>query len=280
MGAWVHDLTLGSTHWTVATPPLPAPLRPYVRSWMGYSERSPGPTRRRELPGAAVVLIIELGPPLRLSASGQEVCQRRRQQSFVAGLDTAFTFTEHDGAQEGVQVNLTPLGARVLLGPGIKELSGYTASLSELAPELGDLADRLAAADWPTRFRVVVGLLTARIQKQAWTPSAADRAIAEIEARGGQVRVEQLATDLGLSRRRLGQLFEAQVGLPPKLYAELVRFERLTQAIKADLGPWSELAATLGFADQAHLSREVRRFSGLTPTGLRGLIGGFPSEVA
>lgn len=279
MGEWVHDLSLGSTQWTLATPPLPADLRPYVRSWMGFSERSPGPTRRRELPGAAVVLIIELGPPLRLSASGQEVCQRRRQRSFVAGLDTSFTFTEHDGTQEGVQVNLTPLGARRLWGPVITELSGYTTSLDELAPEYGDLSDRLAAADWPTRFRVLAALLTARIGRQAWTPGAADRAIAEIEARGGQVRVEQLATELGLSRRRLGQLFEAQVGLPPKLYAELVRFERLTQAIKADLGSWSHLAATLGFADQAHLSREVRRFSGLTPTALRGLISGFPGDA-
>ncbi|MBK6688271.1 MAG: AraC family transcriptional regulator [Deltaproteobacteria bacterium] len=276
MGAWVHDLAVGATRWTLATPALPSHLQPYVRSWMGYSERSPGPTRRRELPGAAVVLIIEFGPALRLSNSGQESCQRRRRPGFVAGLDTSFTFTEHDGFQEGLQVNLTPLGARLVLGPGIPELSGHTASLSELTPELGNLDDRLALADWPERFSVVAQLLTARIGGRASVPGTVDWALHEIETRGGQVRIERLATDLGLSRRRLGQLFEAQVGLPPKLYAELVRFERLTQAIKDNAGPWSQLAAELGFADQAHLSREVRRFSGLTPTALRTLVGGFP----
>lgn len=278
MGEWVHDLTLGESRWTLATPPLPSHLRPFVRSWMGYSERCSNLIRRRELPGAAVVLIVELGPALRISGSGQERCQRRKTRGFVAGLDTSFTFTEHDGFQEGLQVNLTPLGARLLLGPDVVALSGSVAGLAELAPELGGLDDHLADLDWPGRFRVMSGLLTRRIAPWAPQPSAVEWAIGEIEARGGNVRVQQLAVELGLSRRRLGQLFEAQVGLPPKLYAELVRFEGLTQRVKAHPRPWSQLAAELGFADQAHLSREVRRFAGLTPTELRALLGGFPAN--
>jgi AraC-like DNA-binding protein len=56
--------------------------------------------------------------------------------------------------------------------------------------------------------------------------------------------------------------------------ARLARFDRLTQLLRRGDASWAGLAAMLGFSDQAHLTREVRHFSGLTPTALSELLTG------
>ena len=76
------------------------------------------------------------------------------------------------------------------------------------------------------------------------------------------------------SRVAATDAFIDHVGMSPKGYAGLVRFDRLTQRLWCSPNPsWADLALASGFADQAHLAREVRRFSGLSPTGLRAYLG-------
>jgi transcriptional regulator GlxA family with amidase domain len=96
----------------------------------------------------------------------------------------------------------------------------------------------------------------------------------QIDASAGLARVGDVARALGMSRKHLNTLFRDHVGMSPKGYAGLVRFDRLTQRLWCSPNPsWADLALASGFADQAHLAREVRRFSGLSPTGLRACLG-------
>ena len=76
--------------------------------------------------------------------------------------------------------------------------------------------------------------------------------------------VDVTAESLGLSGRQLRRVFESTVGLGPKSYQRVVRFQRFLQ--RAERGePLASASATAGYADQAHMTREVRRLSGLTP---------------
>ena len=61
----------------------------------------------------------------------------------------------------------------------------------------------------------------------------------------------------------------------PKLFARLVRFERMMREGRGGAQSWAELALAHGYCDQAHLAREVARFTGLTPTGAAGFPGKF-----
>ncbi|SOD48958.1 helix-turn-helix domain-containing protein [Streptomyces sp. Ag82_G6-1] len=96
----------------------------------------------------------------------------------------------------------------------------------------------------------------------AW---ARDRIVAE----HGQVRVEELADELGWSRKRLWSRFHAQLGLPPKRAVKLVRFDwaatRLAGGQEA-----ARVAADCGYADQSHLHRDVVAFTGVTPATVAG----------
>ena len=72
-----------------------------------------------------------------------------------------------------------------------------------------------------------------------------------------------------LGPRRFGQLFSESVGLSPKRWLRLRRFQRaLASAHRADVD-WASAAIELGYADQAHLTREFRAFAGITPSEYR-----------
>lgn len=82
--------------------------------------------------------------------------------------------------------------------------------------------------------------------------------------------VGDLADELGWSRRHLVARFREQVGLPPKVLARVLRFQRSLRLRGADgrPRPWAEVALACGYYDQAHLNRDFRQFAGCTPTEL------------
>jgi AraC-like DNA-binding protein len=72
--------------------------------------------------------------------------------------------------------------------------------------------------------------------------------------------------EAGLSRRRFTQLFREQIGLTPKLYCRVQRFQNALQQIASGASVhWAQLALAAGYCDQAHLAHEFRDFSGLSP---------------
>ena len=169
----------------------------------------------------------------------------------------------------GLHVHLPPAALSRLLGVPLAALTDRCFPLADL---LGRDADRLgeallATGDHEARWRVLDTFLARR------SPSAPDADAAIDHARhlltGGQ-RVEQVAAALGWSRKRLARRFRDAVGLQPRAFAGLARFERFTTTLRAD--PTVALAAIaldVGYADQAHLSREVQRYAGLSPAALR-----------
>src|SRR5690606_30448911 len=91
-----------------------------------------------------------------------------------------------------------------------------------------------------------------------------------LRARGGRVEIAALSRELGYSQKHLVSLFRDQIGMSPKRAARLVRFDHLVSQLRDGPRPWAALACELGFSDQAHLAREVRRFAGFTPSQLLG----------
>lgn len=89
----------------------------------------------------------------------------------------------------------------------------------------------------------------------------------------GRVRVGDLAADVGLSTRHFVRRFAEMVGLSPKLYARIVRFQTaLDWKTKQPSRTWTEIAHMLGYADQMHLVHDFVLLSGASPTHLQGEI--------
>jgi AraC-like DNA-binding protein len=79
--------------------------------------------------------------------------------------------------------------------------------------------------------------------------------------------VDEVALALDISGRHLRRLVLVDVGLPPKVYQQVARLQRFTRAIDAGVQLAAAAAAT-GYADQPHLTRDIRRFCGISSAHL------------
>jgi AraC-like DNA-binding protein len=265
----------GPHRWELATRPLPAHLRAHVRGLVGYSEVTPGPHVRHEWPGARVVVIVEFGPRLRVDG-------RTHAGGFVAGVHAVPARTEHDGFQAGIQCDLTPLAARALFGLPLSELTDVVVDLDDVLPRSARrLAERLAGLPtWDDRFDMFEGLLTARLAAPPPRLAPVAWAWQRLVDTCGGADIGGLARELGCSPKHLITLFRDHVGVPPKQAARLVRFDRLVARLRTGAPvAWADLAAELGYSDQAHMVREVRRFTGDTPTAALGHFDGLASAA-
>jgi AraC-like DNA-binding protein len=232
----------------------------------GYAEHTPGPMRRREVPGTAVVMIVELGPPIAVTDGSGTA---RHPLGFVCGLALAPVLTETVGRQSGIQVMFSVLGAGRLLGLPVGALGGGMVGIDTLLGTEGRvLAMRLReATGWAVRFAILDAWLLERAAAMRAIPPALAAAVGALERAGGALPIRGLALSLGCSERLLERRFADELGLSPKRFARLARFERAVARLSAGLAP-AEVAAAGGFVDQAHLTHEVRAFAGLTPAAL------------
>jgi AraC-like DNA-binding protein len=135
------------------------------------------------------------------------------------------------------------------------------------APDRWHLRDRLAAAHDPDELFDLLGrILTAASVERCVHPVVA-RALAVAEGSSGDLTVARLAGEAEVSPKRLIRLFTADVGIPPKRYLRLVRFERLrAQVAGRSAVDWTRAAAAFGYFDQSHLIRDFHDFAGMTPS--------------
>ena len=175
-----------------------------------------------------------------------------------------------DSAHPAMQQWLTPLGAyRLLGGVPMDALSGQLVDLTDvLGAGIRRLADQLR--ETPSR-RQQFALLDAHLLRWAQDgPEPAPEvawAWRRLMATGGKLPIHRLAAEVGWSHKHLITRFRQQVGLPPKTAARLVRFDAVWRRL-ANHPParWDQVAVECGYADQAHLIRDFRQFTGASPT--------------
>ena len=268
-----HESELG--RWQMVSRRAAPRLRRYVLGYCGYEEETPGFNVRRELPSGEVVMILGFGPKLtmRYPDSPEPVASHR---SFVAGLSDTPCLVETPGTQAGIQVNLTPIGAHVLLGVPMHELTNRAADVADLLDAA--LVEQLyEAPGWEARFELVDRALMRRLD--AGRPASPDVAWAwqRLTETRGRLRVGELCEEIGCSRRHMVRRFGEQIGVSPKTYARLLRFQNAVRMIGHRDGPhwggeggpseptWARIALECGYFDQAHMNRDFRRFAAMSP---------------
>lgn len=168
-----------------------------------------------------------------------------------------------------VGIRLKPGSTGLLLGDvPASELRDAQIDITALwrRTDADTLADRMAAA---TTQRAAAQILEQaaldRLPRSERDPGI-EAAVAALE-RPSPPSIRTLADNLGLSERHFRRRFSAAVGYGPKTLEQVLRFRRVLE-LAPNPGGLADLAAHTGYADQAHLTREVRRLSGLTPREL------------
>jgi AraC-like DNA-binding protein len=248
-------------------------LRRYVRWYDGYRLCGFPAGEHMGLPSRDLTMIVQFDAPLEMAVDPGGRPGPHRFEALVSGLHTQPAVIRHDGNQHGVQLHLTPEGARALFGIPAREVVADVVALDAVwGPIGGELVERLALTpDWPTRFAVLDEVLMRAAAGRAEAPSGMRPETAEAWRRlvvsAGQVDVRTLAGEVGWSRRHLTAQFSAEYGVGPKEMARVLRFERSKALfLRPDRPTLATIAAECGYADQAHMAREWRALAGASPT--------------
>ncbi|WP_123441089.1 helix-turn-helix domain-containing protein [Streptomyces sp. PanSC9] len=260
MRTFVH----GAAVWGVESPRRPSRVDGVTMA--GFRVRDLQALRIVPHPAVTLLLDFGAGSPVIDGAGG-----RQQLGSVVAGpgLGSAGAVLARGENVECVQVRLSPLVAGAMLGTSPAELDGVVVSLDDLWGRAASrIRERLGEVSaWQDRFALTDALLARR---QAAGPSV-DPEVAwawhRIVAGHGLARIDELAAEVGWSRKRLWSRFRSQIGLPPKRAAKLVRFDHAAHRLVAGEGA-ARVAADAGYADQSHLHRDVVEFTGATPAAV------------
>lgn len=215
-------------------------------------------------------LVIRLsGPPIRIFENSGDLAGQSLGYAVVGGARAAFYAKDVPAASQAIGVQLLPGAAQVLLGLPADELAGQHVRLDELWGQgAARMREQLLAAASPAkRMWLIQTLLLARLrQVPAPAKPAITQALAQLTAGTG---VRETVAQSGYSHRHFIRQFSQAVGLPPKLYGRVQRFQRalglMQRCATAQVPCLPDVALGAGYSDQPHFNREFRQFSGLTP---------------
>lgn len=254
-----HELGSGTRARRVPVGPLRAHL---PQGLVGYRHEQVGFASWLEPPRPEVTLMVDLEGEI--SADGSPL-----PSAWVGGLAAQRTIVGVGPRYGAVDLKLSPLAARAILGMDLATLEGSCVPLGDALGATGErLADELREArGWDERFDVLEGWLVRRLTDGPRVDPVVARAFMLLAASQGRLRVGPLCAELGVSARHLSRRFSAQIGLAPKAVARQLRFAAVRRRLEAPgERSWAELAHETGYFDQAHLIREFRELAGITPT--------------
>ncbi|MFJ3616653.1 helix-turn-helix domain-containing protein [Streptomyces iakyrus] len=248
--------------------PSAAALAPLIGA-MGYAEVRPAHTAELALPTGGAQLLVNLDGDA-LSSSPLRGPDRRTGGAAVHGPFTQPALIDPAQQRAVVWVAFRPAGVHPFLTVPVSAVRDDLVGLDELWGTDGAvlrerLLEAMAAGGPRAGLRELEAALPARARRPL-EPDPAVRRAAVLLDRG--TPVAEVADRLGWTARRLARRCTDQLGLPPKRYARLRRFQRLLGRVNAGPQPpdWAALAADCGYHDQAHLIHEFRALAGITPT--------------
>ncbi len=258
----------GVNAWETARMSPARSLAGAIAGYADYRERTGEFTVRRELPHPDGVLIFNLGPPIAITGGDGAVLRVGPGEAFAAGAHLRPALSQSDGAQAGVHVYLPLTTLRRLLGVPMSELADRAVSLdSACGAEARGLGPRLAeCADREARATLLDEALAHRLSQAAPLDRRLARGLDALRAWPGR-DVAEIARDVGWSAKHFRARMQDAAGVGPRCFRRLLRFQSLLAAVgRAGEAPdWAGLALDAGYCDQAHMIREFREFSGLTP---------------
>ena len=223
-------------------------------------------SRERIAPTGSTVAAVVLGDAIRQTPVGEGTALVT-ETGFLIGPHDRPIVNEPLGETFCVGIVTTPVGCRPVLGLAPATLRGRVVDLLQAWPRADALRRELTTCRTSAEALDVVEAILR-------TPEPFDRhAFARCEAAVRQLSAEptrpvtDIAAGLGVSQGHLDRLFTELVGLSPRTLARILRMRRLLEEIDVygSVG-WAGKAAELGWSDQAHLIRDFKRHTGVTPS--------------
>ena len=246
------------------------PLREHVY-WLAYYDGFTARDRGfRMLPEGTVDLLIPLAGRTTITAGASQGGGVNVGEPALIGAQRGYSMYDTSECSRAFGIVFTPGGAARFLGPRVGELTdSIVPARDALGSNVSVLHERLLADSEPIRmFGTAETFLRGLFDPDLRYAAEISYAVSAIR-RGDTDRVSLVdfsEQTIGFSHKHFVELFRRHVGLGPKRYQQIVRFNRmLERCLRSPRMPWSRLAREFGYADPSHLVKDFRRFAGMTP---------------
>ncbi len=255
-------------------------LRPWVRSlWYCRAPRFPH-RRERVLPNGWMQVILNLSRSYLTDCGEDGKANRRFPPAIIVGARVRYEVIDTADMEEAVGIVIQPGGFAGLFRERADLFFERSIGLEEVWPGTS-LTDRLCEVPKPIeKLRTLEVFLTGRLGLHPGTgrSQVVDQAIHLFREKS--FRVAECARSVGVSERRLSQVFREQVGIAPILWCRVRRFQAAVRALHTGVDvPWAELALACGYYDQSHFANDFRAFSGISPTTYSSHRGSWQNHV-
>lgn len=245
------------------------PLAAFVDYFWIYNGFHSPQLKERIFPTGTFELVFNLRKDaLRIYQSSQSAECSRFSGAVVSGPYEAGFLTDTTEEAAVIGVHFKPGGAFPFLGISADELADMHLDLGTIwGRTASETRERLCAArSRDQQFRLLENLLLSRLRRPLEHHPAVALALEGFSKDNTRAVVRKLAREAGYSDRRFIDLFRVEVGLKPKLFNRIQRFQRvLAHAHRTIISDWGQVALHCGYFDQSHLIRDFLAFSGVTP---------------
>jgi AraC-like DNA-binding protein len=222
----------------------------------------------RALPRGAVTIIFDVGQRQQLHFYAADSTTRLSvPPAFITGSHTASYVSNIAAGEPVMAVHFRPGGAFPFLGIPLGDLEDAYVGIDQVWGSDGrDLHERLIeTSSTEARFQILEEFLLSRPGLSIDREPGVAAAMSAIED-NPSVRMADIQDLVGMSTKRLIALFRAEVGLSPKTYARVRRLQAALRLLGAGPVGGAQVAAEVGYFDQAHFVRDFQSFTGITPT--------------
>lgn len=259
------------------------PLDRFIECFWHLDGDTPGHTRERLLPTGSVSIVFKLRDDrIRVFADDTDPCGENLGQSVVIGPYARYFVLDTSRPRASVGIYFRPGGASALLGESAHAFANRHVALGNVwGRAAAELSERLSAPTTPeAAFSLVEQTLIARLREPPRQHPAVAFALRQMAAKPALARISDLRAETGYAPKRFIELFRDAVGLTPKSFCRVQRFQQVIDRLaRGGRVEWAAVAADGGYCDQSHLNREFRAFAGITPGQYRPAAANSPNHV-
>jgi AraC-like DNA-binding protein len=245
-------------------------LSPFIEHFIFHRDYFPNHTKELILPDGGIDLIIDLSDDAKFLYDNVDFDKRIAFKfGWISGVHSEGITIQAGLGSPMIVIRFKPGGAWSFFGFPLTELLDHVAEIEAIwGPAFARLRERLLEAPDPNSYPTILDSFFLRHGKDRLEENPFVTYAVEVMTQAAEPpTMRRLAEQIGYSQKHMISLFEKLVGISPKRYARIMRFQKIIHALEDGTpASWSAFAGGFGFYDQAHLIREFRAFSGMTPT--------------
>lgn len=245
-------------------------LATYVKSIWVSDDYTPASSRERLLPNGASQLIINLGhQKFRHFEAADSQKEKNYDPAVITGIHTRNIFLDSYSRISTMGAVFHPGALSALFDTPAHTFANQIVSLQNImGSQISALRQRLIeTTSAEEQCKLLDAFLSRRLDRSFQPNPAVIYSVEQLNNKNGTPRIAEIRNNIGYSRRHFSGLFKQLVGITPKQYAKICRFQHTLMLMRyRDIQDWVDVALAGGYYDQSHFNHDFKSLSGISPT--------------